>query len=1064
MKKEQEESVDQKENAPKKKRRFILVRIIGVFLLLLGILLVLTVKNTSFQTYLAQKASVYLSEKTGSKISIEKLSFHWYKELAVEGVLILDHHQDTLLYAKELSLEVEDLDFENQSYRIVDVQVIDANVELVKYQGEEELNLTQFVQKLNLNDSENKDSTAISLFLEELNVKGVSFRFWDENKTIIPYGVDYQHLLLKNVNGDIQEILFKNDSLSADINELLLSDRSGFELKSLSGGLKLNSQEFSLNQMNLQSSETDLHGDLSFLFKEFSDLNDFVKKVKLKSNFTTSTLSGKDLSYFVPVLEGVKEKVQIQGKIKGKISRLKLRDFIFSYGEGTVFKGKLNIDGLPDVENAFVYIDVKEFETIEKDINQIPLPPFTEEHRVITPSWFKNLGKISFDGKYTGFFNDFVAYGTFVTSCGKVETDVNFNKNESGGLTIGGKLNTNRFNLRRLLNEKELGQLAFNGALDARVQGKKFLLEMQGKSSRFDFHNYSYTGITVDGKMTPREFKGSLAIQDSNLIMDFKGDINFSRKLQEYKFTAHVNRAKLHNLNLINRDSTTNLAFDVDIDLRGNKIQEIYGDVNVFDFNWEEKGVQHQFNTTKIRSIKRPNKEMISVASDWFTGRIEGKYDLTELYPSLVNILARDLPSLIDWKYSKAASKGKNDFRLMFKVKEYGLIHDLFTPNLDFENATFSGSFNDKEQLFRLNFKTDELVLNDIKSKKLKLFAHNQGEKVTAVLNSEVLSLTDSLGLKGLRLTTASANNLTNYELQWDNGGEWKNSGDVKGKLGVEKLDSVWTHIDQFDITIEDKLWGMDSLNRLVFTPSSVLFDHFTISNQDQLLAVEGIFSTEKKNQLNIKTERFQLNNLASLLRGSNTNIEGVMTGGFQLEGQLNQPILNSNMVIDDFKLNAQGFGKVKLLADYFSEEGRVALDFQIENQSKFIEGNTFLVRGDYYPLRDGELDLFCRLTNLRIQFLEEYFNGVFSDFKRGKTSGVLRVKGTTAAPEIYGNLRLDQMNLMVDYLNVEYAVNAQYLYFNNNRINFKDFTLRHNTYTKSEAVINGYVEHSGFK
>ena len=146
----------------------------------------------------------------------------------------------------------------------------------------------------------------------------MSFRFWDENKTIIPYGVDYQHLLLKNVNGDIQEILFKNDSLSADINELLLSDRSGFELKSLSGGLKLNSQEFSLNQMNLQSSETDLHGDLSFLFKEFSDLNDFVKKVKLKSNFTTSTLSGKDLSYFVPVLEGVKEKVQIQGNIKGK--------------------------------------------------------------------------------------------------------------------------------------------------------------------------------------------------------------------------------------------------------------------------------------------------------------------------------------------------------------------------------------------------------------------------------------------------------------------------------------------------------------------------------------------------------------------------------------------------------------------------------------------------------------------------------------------------------------------------------------------------------------------------
>jgi len=349
-------------------------------------------------------------------------------------------------------------------------------------------------------------------------------------------------------------------------------------------------------------------------------------------------------------------------------------------------------------------------------------------------------------------------------------------------------------------------------------------------------------------------------------------------------------------------------------------------------------------------------------------------------------------------------------------------------------------------------------------SQGLKLYAHNKNNQANLFVKSKFVGFKDSVGVSNVATTISSSDNLSNYEIVWDNKTKIKNSAKITGVMGVEKLDSVWTHVNKFDLVVEDNLWSIDSTNAVVFNPGKVKFHHLEVKSGEEYLNIDGLLSGQSNNDLKIDTKNFKLKNLARIFDRYKVGIDGLVTGKFKLEGSKEQPVLKSDVEVNEFKLNGQRFGKICLHSQFHAEEGRLGLNLNVENQSKYFVGNTIDISGDYFPKKNGAIDLKAKFNNLKLGFLERYFDGVFSDFKQGKTSGDFDVKGTLKAPELYGELKLDQMNLKIDYLNVSYAVNGEYLHFDNDKIFFKDFKLTHNKYTKSKILVNGAVFHTGFK
>lgn len=85
-------------------KRIILSIILGVFLLLLGV--VILIRTPWGQGIIVNKATSYISNKTNTKITIDKMYLTFSGNLLLEGVYLEDKKKDTLVYSKKLEASV----------------------------------------------------------------------------------------------------------------------------------------------------------------------------------------------------------------------------------------------------------------------------------------------------------------------------------------------------------------------------------------------------------------------------------------------------------------------------------------------------------------------------------------------------------------------------------------------------------------------------------------------------------------------------------------------------------------------------------------------------------------------------------------------------------------------------------------------------------------------------------------------------------------------------------------------------------------------------------------------
>ena len=263
-------------------------RLLGLLLLFIGLFLFFFIKSAIVQTYFVQKTGAILSKKTDAKITIGSVNFEWYKVLVLNDFLILDHHSDTLLYAKKLDIKVDEIDFENNNFSIEKLVLHSANIELIQYNGENEYNFTKFIRNLNLSESDTSKKDVTTLLFNNLELVDSRFRHWDENEKGQDYGIDYWHLSLAKLNGKFTDVSVVGDSINAIIKELQLEEQSGFELKSVTGNALVDGNEITVDEINLKSSSTDIHGKLSFKYKQYADLIDFVNRVNTSKKYTVN--------------------------------------------------------------------------------------------------------------------------------------------------------------------------------------------------------------------------------------------------------------------------------------------------------------------------------------------------------------------------------------------------------------------------------------------------------------------------------------------------------------------------------------------------------------------------------------------------------------------------------------------------------------------------------------------------------------------------------------------------------------------------------------------------------
>ncbi|MBK9013941.1 MAG: hypothetical protein IPM82_07555 [Saprospiraceae bacterium] len=192
------------------------------------------------------------------------------------------------------------------------------------------------------------------------------------------------------------------------------------------------------------------------------------------------------------------------------------------------------------------------------------------------PDNFDKLGNLDFNGKFDGFFVDFVADGNLKTDIGRAEMFMNLKLREGKEKArYSGDLYLHDFDLGAWSGNRELGKVT----LDTHVK-KGFGLTLHTVSAELDgvvdslvYKGYKYRNANIKGQLKRNSFVGDFTINDGNIDLVFGGEVNFTDSLPTFNFVADVKKLDLRPLNLTSRD----LQFygKMDMKLRGKRLSLI---------------------------------------------------------------------------------------------------------------------------------------------------------------------------------------------------------------------------------------------------------------------------------------------------------------------------------------------------------------------------------------------------------------------------------------------------------------------------------------------------------
>ncbi len=218
----------------KKKRNKILRRIGRVLLvvIILFIALVLFIRSSWGQNVIVSKATDYVSDKTGTKVEIERLFLTFSGNLSLEGLYLEDKKGDTLVYSKALEADIglSQLIFDNEfDLEYLGWEGLRANV--TRQEGSEDFNFTFLVDAFASQDSvpapKEGDSESMAISVGSIDLKDFDI-VYDDGFMGIDSKIRLGRLYVEANTIDLEAMRFEFDDLELSDTEAVYKQTKPF--------------------------------------------------------------------------------------------------------------------------------------------------------------------------------------------------------------------------------------------------------------------------------------------------------------------------------------------------------------------------------------------------------------------------------------------------------------------------------------------------------------------------------------------------------------------------------------------------------------------------------------------------------------------------------------------------------------------------------------------------------------------------------------------------------------------------------------------------------------------
>lgn len=887
-------------------------------------------------------------------------------------------------------------------------------------------------------------------YVNELNLNNGSVTFIDGSPSYTNDGsIDFKNLELEPLELQLTNIKVVEDTIDMQVNRLAVKDISGFEIRNTETHWLLTKNMLELKDLTLVTPNSQLGDYVKLRYKKLDDFRDFVNKVKLETQTTDAFLSIKDLEYFAPILaeNHIANKLQhygtvaFSGKLKGRINNLRGDDLKINAGDKTFFDGKFRLRGLPDVENTFIDFKVNSLKT---HIDEVVL--FLPEMNKINAN-IGSLEDIRFSGNFTGFPNDFVADGTLKTDLGSITTDLNMKVNNVA--EYSGDLSLKDFNLKQFLGDDRFGQASFSSTIDGeglRIADLK--ASIKGKVEAFEFKDYLYHDLAINGQFDRKRFKGSIFANDEHLDMNFNGEIDFNGEQPDFAFNTEIFALDLKSLNL--SDENYKISGKANLEFEGNNIDNIVGQ-GVFDSLVVQKDdSSYTFKDLMVFSEIEPNKRTLRIESDYLSANFEGDFGFEEL----PNKLKRFLNIYFPYRFEEVvASDYPAQIDFVVDIHKPLTFLSLIDTNLTYIGAgNIEGSFNDQYRQLELNAELPRVVYKNIALDTISVVAHSDIDKIESSAYVQRFEM-DGREFNGIGLDADIYRDTIDFKLRAEEDSAFNNLRFAG--LVYTNSDTLRLKTEKLNLKIADKIWTAEGGDAAWLNKDFFVFNNLHLQNETHDIYIDSrTVGASHKNETKVNFNDLEIEELMQLVDRESLELSGNANGWFRVLNVFGDPLITGDSKIDSFMVRGELLGDATVKANRLPNQNRIKLSADLAGGA----GYDFSAKGFFDPGSSdvpANIDLDIKVDTLQVSFLEVFVGENISK-TTGFGTGELRVYGTPSAPNIDGEMLVQNAGTTIEYLKTHYTAPPALIKFKEKNVTFDDVEL--NDKYNNKALLNGQL------
>lgn len=1034
-----------------KKIGIIIVYFVAGLIILFATIAILFQSN-KVQNYIVTAITTQISKDLNAQVKIGHISYLPFNTLSIESFYIEDQKKDTLFFAKKLDARFNFWQFFKQEFRFDQIS-FDQFYGNIQQDKNGKTNLDFLIEALK-SDKPKDTTTVVSYYLKNIAFKDSRIKYSRYIKNAVGDTI-LSSIELKKLNADFYADIFQKNNIKAGIRHLSFIEKSGFEVTELQIALQGNSSGIDVQKLlvKLPATVLDLR-DIQLKFRKLDDLSHFIQKVTVNAPIQNSYITLSDLKAFVPDFKTFNKKIDISGNIYSKAGSLKLQKIILDYGKSLHLDADIDINGLPRLDDAFIFCQINSLKTQTSDLQDFLSQ--LQGRAVVLPAEIMRLGKFSYTGNMTGFLSDIVAYGNLQTDAGSVSTDLSLKfTNQLKDLAYKGAVKSNQIDVRQILADKNFGDIAF----EIKTSGKKifkqpFRGDVTGNIKSVDLMAYQYKDIAFDGKYDGKGFNGNVHLLDPNINADFSGIVDFSdKKNPVFNFDLSVANAHLNALHLIKGYAGSDLSFHLSTDMTGRNLDNIDGVVRFSDLIFQNDNKTLNAGDIQFISNSEPELTQFSINSDYLNGSLSGNFKYSNIGTMLNQIAGDFLPALLKRKDHKIISQNKINIDLSLQNSDE--ISDIL--NLPYKingKSTLIGQIDQTKNKYKLTARIPEIISGKKSFENFSLLIDNFGKSLQLTSRMQMVSKKNTINW--YLLSSASADSVS-ANMGWQNNSDITVAGEVqtltKFTQQVGKI-SAHTFFKPTQIIINDSIWNIRKSDLIWKPDSSIAINNFKFESKNQFIHINGIASSNPNDSMQVAMNDLDLEYIFGLINVKGIQIGGRATGNLSMHNVLKEPIYLANLDVKGFSLNKHFIGDAILGTSWNKASKWLDIDGEFtKNGNKHVA----TAKGIYVP-RNDSIDIRFDASDFNMGFLNRYFEGIVSNFG-GSASGKIRMFGPTKDILFESEAFIKGGKATLDLLKTTYTFNDS-IHLTTKNIGIKNIRLFDED--NNPAMLNGNIRHDG--